>query len=285
MILADSLDTVRRVAAVRTTDVQTLALVRAHRRVLAEPMLRPDGSPVAVADPGHVLTPLRLARAAGAGVEIVRVRRRPTIAVYMVDGADRSAIDAAQALLTGLLRADGLEPTAWPALPADARSVEIAIRDAGCAFDAIAVCGDAVGLKLVDQVLGAFGDVRVDALDIGGAAAAARFATLDAACVLALPLDPLALTGLHLSLGRTLIDALEGRTEARLKRPGRFGAPRRSPAAFEWARGGLDPDGSPTLVPLGADRGDAEAVEPDTVLLPQPDAATQSPDAWPLPDA
>lgn len=288
MNLADALDTVRRVAAVRTTDVQTLALARAHRRVLAESMLTPGGSTVDPAIPGHVLTPLRIAEAAGAGVEIVRVRRRPTIAVFVVDGPQRPAIDAAQALLVGLLRADGLEPTAWPALPADARSVEIAIRDAGCAFDAIAVCGDAAGLQLVDAVLGTFGDIRIDALDIEGAAGAARFATLDAACVFALPLHPLALTGLHLTLIRALVDALEARAEPRPMRRGRLDGSRRTPAGFEWAGARVDSSGNSTLMPLdtgGDETSVLDRIEPNVVLLPENMQADAIAHALPLPDA
>lgn len=263
---ADALDIVRRVAAARATDVQTLSLPRAHGRVLAEPVRTPEGAPVTAAVPGQVLTPLRIARAAGAGVEVVRVRRRPTVAVFVVKNADGPAADAAQALVAGLLRADGLEPTVWPALPADARSVEVAIRDAGCAFDAIVVCADAGGRGFVDDVLAAFGDVRVDGLDVDGDADALRFATLDAACVLALPLDPLAITGLHLMLGRALFGALEARSEPRPRVRGRLAAPRRAARAFEWARVDVDERGVATLVPIIDARGAADG--PDAVLVP-----------------
>ncbi|GHA74145.1 hypothetical protein [Cognatilysobacter bugurensis] len=271
MNLTDALETVRRVGAVRTTDVQTLALARAHRRVLAEEMLGPDASPVDVAAPGQVLTPIAVAHAARVGVEIARVRRRPTIAVFVIESGDRGASDAAHALLTGLLRADGLEPTAWPSLQADERNVEIAIRDAGCAFDAIAVCGDTNGRALVDRVLAAFGDVRVAALDLDGEAAAFRFATLDAACVLALPLDPLALAGLYLTAGRALIDALEARTDRRLPQRARLDAPRATPRAFEWARARVDEPGVSTLVSTGMEVSAGAPV--DAVLLPESEGA------------
>lgn len=244
MTLADALDTVRRVAAVRTTDVQTLALARGHGRVLAEPIGTASGSTLDAIAPGCVLTPLRIAHAAAAGVEVVRVRRRPTVAVFAVEGVDAAAVAAAQALLVGLLRADGLEPTGWPVLPADARSVEIAIRDAGCAFDAIVVCADANGRERVDAVLAGFGDVRVDRLDVDGAAQAACFGTLDAACVIALPLDALAIAGAYLTLGRALIDALEVRTDPRATRIGTLYATHPAPAAFAWARTGTDAGGA-----------------------------------------
>src|SRR3546814_3961667 len=41
----------------------------------------------------------------------------------------------------GLLRADGLEPVAWPTLPDDPAQVESALRHAGNAFDVVLTCG------------------------------------------------------------------------------------------------------------------------------------------------
>lgn len=137
-------------------------------------------------------------------------------------------------------------------------------------------------------MLGAFGDVRVDALDVGGDAGIARFATLDAACVLALPLDPLALTGLHLTLVRALVDALEVRKEARPTRRGRLDAPRQAPDAFEWACARVDSSGGSMLMPLGASSRDTKAhgrVEPNAVLLPQGVPADAIADALPMSDA
>src|SRR3546814_2404635 len=43
--------------------------------------------------------------------------------------------------LMGLLRADGLEPVAWPTLPDDPAQVESALRHAGNAFDVVLTCG------------------------------------------------------------------------------------------------------------------------------------------------
>jgi hypothetical protein len=103
-----------------------------------------------------------------------------------------------------------------------------------------------------------------------------------------LPLDPLALTGLHLTLGRALVDALEVRTEARPTRCGPLEAPRRAPGAFEWACARVDPSGSSTLMPLGVGSRDTDGpdrVEPDAVLLPQGMPAGPTVDALPLPDA
>lgn len=272
MKLADALDTVRRVAAVRATDVQTLPLARGHGRVLAEPLCTPEGRSIDAVVPGHVLTPMRIAHAAAAGVEVARVRRRPTVAVFVIESADRAATGAAQALLVGLLRGDGLEPTAWPALPADARSVEVAIRDAGCAFDAVVVCGDAPGRALADSVLGVFGDVRVDGLDVEGEVRVARFATLDAACVFALPLDPLAITGVHLTLGRALIDTLEARVESRRQLRGRLKGVRVCSGSFEWAHADVASDGASTLAPLGSGAQlEANAVLPPLSSTPRGD--------------
>src|SRR3546814_4948624 len=41
----------------------------------------------------------------------------------------------------GLLRADGLEPVAWPTLPDDPAQVESVLRHAGNAFDVVLTCG------------------------------------------------------------------------------------------------------------------------------------------------
>ena len=100
--------------------------------------------------PGTVLTPARVSLAASLGLASLPVARRPTVAVFTTGDelvepglplAPGEIYDSNRELLMGLLRADGLEPTAWPRLPDDPGAVEIALRDAGCAFDLVITCG------------------------------------------------------------------------------------------------------------------------------------------------
>ena len=44
-------------------------------------------------------------------------------------------------LLTGLLRADGLEPTTWPTLPDDPARIAAMLQDAASSFDVVITCG------------------------------------------------------------------------------------------------------------------------------------------------
>ncbi|MGH8077955.1 MAG: molybdopterin molybdotransferase MoeA, partial [Lysobacter sp.] len=99
---------------------------------------------------GQVLTPARVSLAASLGLASLQVSRKPTVAVFTSGDeliepgmplAPGEIYDSNRELLMGLLRADGLEPTAWPRLPDDAKRVEIALRDAACAFDIVITCG------------------------------------------------------------------------------------------------------------------------------------------------
>ena len=75
------------------------------------------------------MTPARVALASALGIDRLDVAQRPTVAVF-TSGDElvepglplrRGEIhDANRELLMGLLRAEGLEPVAWPRLP-DAR--------------------------------------------------------------------------------------------------------------------------------------------------------------------
>jgi molybdopterin molybdotransferase len=181
------------------------------------------GDPVLAA--GTVLTPARVSLAAALGVASLAVSRRPTVAVFTTGDelvepgmplAPGQIHDSNRDLLMGLLRADGLEPTAWPRLPDDPRQIEIALRDAGCAFDLIVTAGGvSAGEKdYLPDVLQRFGRTHFWKVRMKPGMPL-LFGTLDQARVLALPGNPVSVLATYLTLGRALVDGLQGRTEPR----------------------------------------------------------------------
>ena len=100
---------------------------------------------------GQVLTPARVATAASLGIDqldrVARARRSPCSppATNSCSRACRSQPgqihDSNRELLMGLLRADGLEPTAWPTLPDDPERIASMLRDAASSFDVVITCG------------------------------------------------------------------------------------------------------------------------------------------------
>jgi len=174
---------------------------------------------------GQRLTPARVSLAASLGVPSLPVFRRPTVAVFSsgdelvepgLSLAPGEIYDSNRELLMGLLRAEGLEPTAWPRLADDPKQVEIALRDAGCAFDLIVTCGAvSAGEKdHIPAVLQQFGQVHFWKVRMKPGMPV-LFGSLDQARVLALPGNPVSVFATFLGFGRTLIDALQGRTEPR----------------------------------------------------------------------
>ena len=178
-----------------------------------------------VLNAGDVLTPARVSLAASLGIASLQVSRKPTVAVFTTGDEllepgmplrPGQIYDSNRELLMGLLRADGLEPTAWPRLPDDPRQVEIALRDAGCAFDVIVTAGGvSAGEKdYLPGVLAQFGRTHFWKVKMKPGMPL-LFGTLDQARVLGLPGNPVSVLATYLSFGRALIDGLQGRTEPR----------------------------------------------------------------------
>ena len=174
---------------------------------------------------GEVLTPTRVSTAASWGLAALLVARKPTVAVFT--GGDHliepglplergQTYDSQRELLMGLLRADGLEPTAWPRLPDDPKQIEVAMRDAGCAFDLIITCGtvSAGDQDPIAAVLAQFGQLHFRAVQMTPGSSLS-FGSLDQARILSLPGGSVSVLTAYLALGRALIDGLQGRTEAR----------------------------------------------------------------------
>ncbi|MFP5375000.1 MAG: molybdopterin molybdotransferase MoeA, partial [Gammaproteobacteria bacterium] len=116
--------------------------------------VRRAGEDVAAGDrvlaPGQLLTPARVALAAALGIDQLAVAPRPTVAVFTTGDElvppgmplqPGQIHDSNRELLLGLLRADGLEPTAWPVLPDQPARVEAMLRDAAASFDLVLTCG------------------------------------------------------------------------------------------------------------------------------------------------
>ena len=199
---------------------------------------------------GQVLTPARVSLAASLGIASLRVSRKPTVAVFSTGDelvepgmplAHGQIYDSNRDLLMGLLRADGLEPTAWPRLPDDPRQVEIALRDAGCAFDLIITAGGvSAGEKdHLPGVLGQFGHTHFWKVKMKPGMPL-LFGSLDQARVLGLPGNPVSVLATYLTFGRALIDALQGRVDPRPTWHAQLVAPlEKSHARREFIRGHL----------------------------------------------
>lgn len=197
---------------------------------------------------GQRLSPTRVSLAAALGLDTVEVARRPTVAVFtsgdeLVEPglplAPGQVYDSNRALLLGLLRADGLEPTAWPRLPDDARAVEVALRDAACAFDVVITCG-AVSAGEHDHIPGVlqrFGSVHFWKVRMRPGMPV-LLASMDQARVLALPGNPVSVLATYLTLGRALLDGLQGAAEPRPTWRARLAAPiRKTHPRLEFVRG------------------------------------------------
>ncbi|WP_394005044.1 gephyrin-like molybdotransferase Glp [Luteimonas sp. WGS1318] len=189
---------------------------------------------------GDTLTPARIGLAASQGLAQLDVVRRPTVAVFATGD---ELVEPGMALgpgqiynsnrdqLMGLLRAEGLEPVAFPTLPDDAAQVTSALRHAGEAFDLVLTCGGvSAGEKdLLPELLQRRGRVRVWKVMMkpGMPLLLAEGGTLGPALFLCLPGNPVSVLATWLALGRRLVDGLQGRAPRPV---------RRARLASEWTK-------------------------------------------------
>lgn len=218
---------------------------------------------------GDVLTPSRIALAASQGLAELEVARRPTVAVFTTGDelvepglllAPGQLYNSNREQLMGLLRAEGLEPVAWPTLPDDPAQVESALRHAGHAFDLVLTCG-AVSAGEKDHIpalLQAQGEVHFWKVRMkpGMPVLFAGGGRLGAALFLCLPGNPVSVLATWLALGRPLLDRLQGREEARPRWRARLATLwRKGHERLEFLRGRLRPcgDGGLEVAPDPAD--------------------------------
>ena len=200
------------------------ATVRVPGQARAGAHVRRAGEDVAAGDTvlrgGERLSPARVSLAASLGLPALPVSRRPTVAVFtsgdeLVEPglplAPGQIHDSNRELLMGLLRAEGLEPTAWPRLPDEPRQVEIALRDAACAFDLVITCGAvSAGEKdHIPAVLERFGEIHFWKVMMKPGMPL-LFGSMDRCRFLGLPGNPVSVLATWLALGRPLVDALQG---------------------------------------------------------------------------
>jgi molybdopterin molybdotransferase len=218
----------------------------AHRRRAGEDVRPGD----VVIDAGVRLQPAQLGLAAALGLPTLPVARRPTVALFTTGdelvppglplGPGRIH-DSNRPLLQALLQAEGIEPVAWPALPDDPGRMLAALRDNAFAFDVLITCGGvSAGEKdHLPALLHAHGVVDFWKVMMKPGMPV-LFGRLDDALVLGLPGNPVSVLATFLTLGRTLLDALEGVAAPRRRWRARLAAPfAKKHARREFLRGRL----------------------------------------------
>ncbi len=251
--------------------------------------VRVAGEDVALGDTvlraGERLFPARVSLAASLGLPGLPVSRRPTVAVFtsgdeLVEPGlplqPGQIHDSNRELLMGLLRAEGLEPTAWPRLPDEPRQVEIALRDAACAFDLVITCG-AVSAGEKDHIPGVlerFGDIHFWKVMMKPGMPL-LFGSMDRCRFLGLPGNPVSVLATWLALGRPLVDAMQGMQDARPAWRARLAAgieKRHARREFQRARLGASDDGVLWVDPhpaTGSNRLRAVADSNALVIVPE----------------
>mgnify|MGYP003640373899 CR=1 FL=1 len=176
---------------------------------------------------GDVLSPARLGLAAALGLAELTVARRPTVAVFTTGDelrppgqalAPGEIHDSNRAMLQTLLLAEGLEPVAWPILPDDPARITSMLEDAAFSFDLVITCGGvSAGEKdHLPALLQARGETHFWKVRMKPGMPL-LFGRLGEALLLGLPGNPVSVLATFLSLGRRLIDGLQGRTEPRTR--------------------------------------------------------------------
>lgn len=240
---------------------------------------------------GQLLTPSRIALAASVGLASIEVAQRPTVAVFTTGDElvepglplqPGQIYNSNRELLMGLLRADGLEPTAWPTLPDDPTRIESMLRDAAQAFDVVITCGavsagekDHIPALLQSQGGVHFWKVRMRP------GMPLLFGELGRALLLGLPGNPVSVLATYLTLGRSLVDGLQGRAQPRPRYFARLAAPwYKAHERLEFLRGRLrsSDDGSLHVQPNPADGSHRMRAAADSdVLIVLPEQVSEYP--------
>jgi molybdopterin molybdotransferase len=169
---------------------------------------------------GQRLGPSHLSLAAALGHHDLPVSRRPTVAVFTTGDELRAPGQALQpgeihdsnrVLLQTLLQAEGLEPVAWPIVPDDPAHLVAALKDAAFSFDVVITCGGvSAGEKdHLPALLQREGEVHFWKVRMRPGMPL-LFGRLGQAQFLGLPGNPVSVLATFLTLGRQLLDGLQG---------------------------------------------------------------------------
>ena len=203
-----------------------------------------------VLEAGTPLTPARISLAAALGIAELVVSKRPTVAVFTTGDElvepglpllSGQVYNSNRELLMGLLRNEGLEPVAWPSLPDDPARIEAALRDAASAFDVVITCGGvSAGEKdHLPALLAEHGEIHFWKVKMKPGMPV-LFGQMDRALLLGLPGNPVSVLATFLTLGRELLDGLQGRAAPRARRFARLSMPWcKSHERLEFLRGQL----------------------------------------------
>jgi molybdopterin molybdotransferase len=231
---------------------------------------------------GCLLMPTRIALASSLGIDQLAVAQRPTVAVFTTGDElvepglplqPGQIYNSNRELLMGLLRGDGLEPTAWPTLPDDPARLASTLHDAASSFDVVVTCG-AVSAGEKDHIpalLQQHGHVHFWKVRMKPGMPLLS-GQLGRAQLLGLPGNPVSVLATYLTLGRCLLDGLQGRAELRPRWHARLaGAFAKRNARREFLRGRLLPgaDGMLQVAPNPADGSHrlAAAAQSDVLIV------------------
>lgn len=284
-MLPEGTDTV----AIKEDSTEEQASVKFHAPIKFGANIRRSGEDVAIDDniakAGQVLKAARISLLAAVGLHDVACTTRPTVAIFTSGDELQSPgqplqpgqiYDSNRVLLQNLLLAEGLEPVAWPVLPDDPARIETALKDAAFSFDVVITCGGvSAGEKdYLPAFLQEHGQIHFWKVRMKPGMPL-LFGQVGNTLFLGLPGNPVSVLATFLSLGRRLLDGLQGRGEPRsLLRAQLSQSINKQHARLEFMRGDLhiDNQGMISVTPnaaTGSHRLRAAAESNALIMLPE----------------
>ncbi len=284
-MLPEGTDTI----AIKEDSTEEQASVKFHAPIKFGANIRRAGEDVAVDDniakAGQVLKAARISLLAAVGLHDVACTTRPTVAIFTSGDELQSPgqplqpgqiYDSNRVLLQNLLLAEGLEPVAWPVLPDDPARIETALKDAAFSFDVVITCGGvSAGEKdYLPAFLQEHGQIHFWKVRMKPGMPL-LFGQVGNTLFLGLPGNPVSVLATFLSLGRRLLDGLQGRGEPRsLLRAQLSQSINKQHARLEFMRGDLhiDNQGTISVTPnaaTGSHRLRAAAESNALIMLPE----------------
>lgn len=284
-MLPEGADTI----AIKEDSAEEQGSVKFHAPIKFGANIRRAGEDVAVDDTiakaGQVLKAARISLLAAVGLHDVACTTRPTVAIFTNGDELQSPgqplqrgqiYDSNRVLLQNLLLAEGFEPVAWPVLPDDPARIETALKDAAFSFDVVITCGGvSAGEKdYLPAFLQEHGQIHFWKVRMKPGMPL-LFGQVGNTLFLGLPGNPVSVLATFLSLGRRLLDGLQGRGEPRsLLRAQLSQSINKQHARLEFMRGDLhiDNQGLISVTPnaaTGSHRLRAAAESNALIMLPE----------------